>query len=152
MSTKTKKSKVDTYIKHDWYVVDATGKVLGRLASTIASLLRGKNRVDFTPYENKGAGVVVLHCDKVRLTGKKSTMKNYRSFSGYPGGYKEISCEKMLVKDPKYVLRHAVEGMLPKNRLSVKLLRRLKLYVGDKHPHMAQAPKELKIKIRGIND
>lgn len=142
----TKKNKVDTYIKHDWYVIDAKGKVLGRLASQIATLLRGKNRVDFTPYENKGAGIIVLNCNKIRITGRKSSMKIYRRFSGYPGGLKEIPYEKMLAKDPKYVLRHAVEGMLPKNRLAVKILRRLKLYVDDKHPHVAQVPKELKLK------
>ncbi len=130
---------------HDWFLVDASNRVLGRMATQIATYLMGKNRPDFTPHVDNGAGVIVLNCAKVRVTGKKSTQKVYKRYSGYPGGLKETVYEKMMEKDPKYIVRHAVKGMLPKNKLGDRMLKRLKLYVGTEHPHDAQQPKEMKI-------
>ena len=130
---------------HEWYVVDLTNKVLGRAVTGIATLLMGKNRPDFTPHVDNGAGVVVLNCEKVRVTGNKAKDKVYKRFSGYPSGQKVTTYEKMAAKDPKYIIRHAVKGMLPKSRLGAKMLGRLKVYVGEEHPHTAQKPKEIKL-------
>jgi large subunit ribosomal protein L13 len=130
---------------HEWYVIDVEDKVLGRAATKIATLLSGKYRPDFTPHVDSGAGVVVVNCEKVRVTGKKATQKVYKRFSGYPGGQKETPYEKMMEKDPKYIVRHAVKGMLPKTRLGALMLKRLKLYVGPEHPHVAQQPKDKQI-------
>jgi len=130
---------------HDWYVVDVTDKILGRAATKIAMLLMGKNKADFTPNVDNGAGVVVLNCDKVRVTGKKSEQKVYKRFSGYPGGQKETSYGKMMDKDPQYIIRHAVKGMLPKNKLGAKMIKRLKIYTGSAHDHMAQQPKTIEL-------
>ena len=127
---------------HEWYVVDVTDKVLGRAATLIATLLNGKYRPDFTPNVDSGAGVIVLNCGKIRITGNKSTQKVYKRFSGYPSGQKETRYDKMIEQSPKYILRHAVKGMLPKNKLGALMLKRLKLYVGQEHPHTAQQPKE----------
>ncbi|MDP8298708.1 MAG: 50S ribosomal protein L13 [Candidatus Tantalella remota] len=131
--------------EHDWFMVDASDRILGRMATQVATYLMGKNRPDFTPHVDNGAGVIILNCAKVRVTGKKSTQKVYKRFSGYPGGLKETVYEKMMEKDPKYIVRHAVKGMLPKNKLGARMLKRLKLYVGTEHPHEAQQPKEMKI-------
>ena len=128
--------------EHKWYVMDVTDKILGRAATQIAELLSGKYRSDFTPHVDAGAGVIVLNCGKVRITGNKATQKNYKRFSGYPSGQKETSYEKMMEKDPKYILRHAVKGMLPKNKLGALMIKRLKLYTGSDHPHVAQKPEE----------
>jgi large subunit ribosomal protein L13 len=144
MGTRTKMAKKEE-VTHDWYVVDVADKVLGRVATQIAVLLNGKDRVDYTPHVDNGAGVIVLNCDKIKVTGKKSEQKAYERFSGYPGGLKKTVYEKMLAEDPKYILRHAVKGMLPKNKLGPLMLRRLKLYVGTEHPHTAQCPKEKKL-------
>jgi large subunit ribosomal protein L13 len=133
---------------HEWYVVDVSGKVLGRAATEIATLLMGKNRPDFTPHVDNGAGVVVINCDKIRVTGKKASQKMYTRFSGYPGGLRKTVYEEMFEKDPKYVMRHAVKGMLPKNKLGVRMLKRLKLYTGTEHPHAAQKPKTFETKAR----
>ena len=127
---------------HQWYVIDVDGKVLGRAATEIAGLLSGKYRPDYTPNVDSGAGVIVLNCGKVRITGNKPTQKSYKRFSGYPGGQKETRYDKMIEKDPKYVLRHAVKGMLPKNKLGALMIKRLKLYTGSEHPHEAQKPEE----------
>ncbi|MFH1395544.1 MAG: 50S ribosomal protein L13 [Candidatus Omnitrophota bacterium] len=132
-------------VKHDWYIVDVDGKILGRAAAEIAVMLSGKNRPDFTPNVDNGAGVIVVNCSKVRVTGKKDSQKVYKRYSGYPGGQKEVVYKKMAEKDPKYILRHAVKGMLPKNKLASLMIKRLKLYVGEEHPHIAQKPKEKKI-------
>jgi large subunit ribosomal protein L13 len=142
---KTTKMKKNSEVVHDWYVIDVSDKVLGRAASEIASLLKGKHKVDYTPHVDGGSGVIVVNCDKIRVTGRKSGQKVYKRFSGYPSGQKETVYEKMIGKDPTYVMRHAVKGMLPKNRLGTKMLKRLKLYTGTEHPHTAQAPKEKKI-------
>ncbi len=127
---------------HEWYMIDVSGKVLGRAATEISTLLSGKNRRDFTPNVDCGAGVIVTNCGKIRLTGEKERTKTYSFYSGYPGGLKYIDFTSMLKKDPKYAVRHAVRGMLPKSKLGDRMLKRLKLYVGSEHPHSAQKPKE----------
>jgi large subunit ribosomal protein L13 len=123
-----------------WYVVDAKGQILGRLASRIAMVLRGKNKPQFTPHMDTGDFVVVLNAGEVKLTGKKLDKKIYYRHSGYMGGLKEISARHLLQKKPEEVLRHAVRGMLPKNSLGRNLLRKLKIYSGAVHPHQAQQP------------
>ncbi|MFH1552202.1 MAG: 50S ribosomal protein L13 [Candidatus Omnitrophota bacterium] len=127
---------------HQWYVVDVSGKILGRAATEIAQMLSGKNRPDFTPNVDNGAGVIVINCDKIKVTGNKASQKVYKRFSGYPGGQKETVYNKMFEKDPKYIVRHAVKGMVPKNKLGARMMKRLKLYVGGEHPHAAQKPEE----------
>ena len=130
---------------HEWFLIDAEGKILGRTATRVATLLSGKYRPDFTSNVDNGAGVIVLNCGKVKVTGKKAEQKYYKSFSGYPSGQKLTRYDKMMEKDPKHALRHAVKGMLPKNKLADLMLKRLKLYVGSEHPHVAQKPIEPKI-------
>jgi large subunit ribosomal protein L13 len=132
-------------VERDWYVVDVTDKILGRAATKIATLLIGKDRPDFAPHLDGGAGVIVVNCEKVKVTGKKATQKLYDSFSGYPGGLKQTPYEKMAEKKPKYIIRHAVKGMLPKNKLGAKMLARLKVYTGAEHRHTAQTPKSIEI-------
>ena len=131
--------------EHQWYVIDVAGKVLGRAATEIATLIMGKNRPNYTRHVDSGAGVIVINCDKIRITGNKSSSKVYKRFSGYPGGQKEVVYERMFAKDPAYVVRHAVMGMIPKNKLNLRMMRRLKVYTGEAHPHEAQKPKEKKI-------
>jgi large subunit ribosomal protein L13 len=123
-----------------WYVVDAQDKVLGRLASRIAMVLRGKTKPTFTPHIDTGDFVVVVNAAQVQLTGRKLDNKFYYHHSGFPGGIKEISARKLLQKKPEDVLRHAVRGMLPKNSLGRQLLKKLKIYAGGDHPHEAQSP------------
>ncbi len=131
--------------KHEWYVIDVADKVLGRAATEIATLLSGKYRPDYTPNVDSGAGVIVINCDKIKVTGNKEAKKVYTRYSGYPSGQKKTRYDSMFEKDPKYVMRHAVRGMLPKNKLGVRMLRRLKLYTGSEHPHVAQRPKQKKL-------
>lgn len=128
-----------------WYLVDADGAVLGRLATQIASRLRGKHNVLFTPHTDTGDSVVVINAEKVKLTGRKWNQKMYYRHSGYIGGLKEISAEKLRDKRPEDIIRLAVRGMLPKNRLGRKLYKKLKVYTGDKHPHEAQNPEILSL-------
>lgn len=123
-----------------WFVVDAQDKVLGRLASRIAMVLRGKNKPEFTPHMDTGDFVVVVNAGQVKLTGKKLDQKIYYRHSGYMGGLKETSARQMLKKKPQEVLRHAVRGMLPKNSLGRNQLKKLKIYTGAEHPHEAQQP------------
>jgi len=123
-----------------WHLVDAKGKTLGRLASRIAILLRGKHKATFTPHVDMGDFVVVVNADKVALTGKKWKEKLYIHHSGYPGGLKSISAEKMKEKKPERLITMAVQGMLPKNKLGRKLVKKLKVYRGEAHPHQAQQP------------
>lgn len=130
-------------IERNWYVVDAKGKVLGRLASAISMILRGKNKPIFTPHMDTGDFVIVINADKVKLTGKKLTDKKYYWHTGYPGGLKEITAEKLLKEKPERVLIRAVRGMLPKTRLGRQLIKKLKIYAGPEHPHSAQNPKLL---------
>ena len=132
-------------VKHEWHIVDANGKILGRLATRIATLLKGKHKRDFSPHIDMGDGVVVVNCEKIMVTGKKPEQKEYKRFSGYPGGLKTEKYESLLKRRPHEILRHAVKGMLPKNKLGRRMIKRLKLYVGDKHPHVAQTPKEIKL-------
>ena len=127
-------------VPRNWYLVDAQGKVLGRLASRIAMVLRGKTKPVFTPHMDTGDFVVVVNAAQVQLTGRKLDNKIYYRHSGYIGGLKEISARRQLQKRPEEVLRHAVRGMLPKNSLGRKLLKKLKIYAGAAHPHQAQQP------------
>jgi large subunit ribosomal protein L13 len=136
-----KKEEVD----HQWYLVNAEGKVLGRLATELAKILRGKNKPAFTPHVDTGDFVIVVNIRKVVLTGKKMKDKIYYHHTGYPGGIKEISAEKLLAKKPTEMLRIAVKGMLPKNSLGRQMLRKLKIYAGPDHPHEAQKPVPLEI-------
>lgn len=128
-----------------WRIVDAEGKVLGRLASTVAATLRGKDNPLFTPHADIGDGVVVINADKIVLTGRKWQQKNYYRHSGYIGGLTAITAEKLLEKRPEDLVRFAVKGMLPKNRLGRKLFKKLKVYAGDQHPHEAQNPEVLEV-------
>jgi large subunit ribosomal protein L13 len=132
-------------IERNWYIVDAKGKVLGRLASEISMVLRGKNKPIFTPHMDTGDFVIVVNAEKVKLTGKKLKDKKYYSHTGYPGGLKETTAGKLLNEKPERVLISAVRGMLPKNRLGRKLIKKLKIYAGPEHPHTAQNPKVLNI-------
>lgn len=130
-------------VQRDWFVVDAQGKVLGRLASRIASILRGKHKPTFTPHVDGGDFVVVVNAEKVRLTGRKLHEKVYYWHSGYPGGIKSATAAQMLERKPEWVIQKAVQRMLPKNPLGRSMLRKLKVYRGPKHPHAAQQPKPL---------
>ena len=129
----------------EWFVVDAQGLVLGRLATKIAHRLRGKDKPIFAPYMDTGDFVIVVNADKVVLTGKKLTDKIYYSYSGYPGGLRETPAGKMLKEKPANVLRMAVKGMLPKNSLGRAMLKKLKIYAGGTHPHEAQCPRVMDI-------
>ncbi len=133
-------------VKRDWRVVDLEGKTLGRAATEIARVLRGKDKPIFTPHVDTGDFVIVVNAGKVRVTGNnKMLQKKYYHHSGYPGGIKEISLEKQLEKHPERVITAAVKGMLPKNRLGRKLMKKLKVYASPEHPHEAQNPKPLEI-------
>ncbi len=132
-------------VERSWYIVNAENKVLGKLAAEVASILRGKHKPIFTPHVDAGDFIVVVNAEKVHLTGRKLDKKLYFSHSGYPGGLRVKSAGKMLKEKPEEVIRHAVRGMLPKNRLGRRLITKLKIYTGPDHPHQAQNPKELKI-------
>ena len=132
-------------VEKKWYLVDARDRVLGRLATQIAMRLRGKHKPIFTPHADTGDFVIVVNADKVKLTGKKWTDKIYYRHTGYMGGLKEISAKKLLEKKPTDILRFAVKGMLPKNSLGRRQLRKLKIYAGPEHPHQAQQPETLEI-------
>jgi large subunit ribosomal protein L13 len=127
-------------VPRQWFVVDAQGKVLGRLASRVAMILRGKNKPTFTPHEDAGDFVVVVNAAQVQLTGRKLDQKFYYRHSGYPGGIKRTTARQLLQRKPEEVLRHAVRGMLPKNSLGRRLLKKLKIYAQGEHPHQAQQP------------
>jgi len=128
-----------------WYVVDAAGMVLGRLASQVASRLRGKHNPLFTPHVDSGDSVIVINADKIVLTGRKWDQKMYHRHSGYTGGLKSITAKKLLEKRAEDLVRFAVKGMLPKNRLGSKILKKLKVYKGGSHPHEAQQPQDLSL-------
>ena len=132
-------------VERKWYVVDAEGKTLGRLAAEVAKVLRGKNKPTFTPHVDTGDHVIVLNADKVVLTGKKLVQKTYFRHSGYPGGTTFTTAGKMLETRPERVVEMAVKGMLPKNSLGRKMFTKLKVYAGAEHPHAAQMPVEMKI-------
>lgn len=133
-------------VKREWYVVDAEDKVLGRLASEIASRLRGKHKPEFTPHVDTGDFIIVINADKIRVTGNKRLDKKYYRHSGYPGGLYETTFGKMQEKHPGRALEIAVKGMLPKGPLGYAMIKKLKVYAGDKHNHEAQKPKVLEIK------
>lgn len=133
-------------VQHDWYVVDAADVVLGRLSTTVATLLRGKHKPEFTPGDDVGDYVIVLNAERVKLTGKKWDSKSYYRHSGNPGHLKEITARRMRDTHPERIVKFAVWGMLPKNRLGRKLLKKLKIYAGPEHPHQAQQPQAIKVK------
>lgn len=126
-----------------WYVVDAKDQVLGRLASQIASVIRGKNKPTFTPNADTGDFVVVINAEQIKVTGKREFLKTYAHHTGYPGGLKVQSFEELMAKKPEFIVENAVKGMLPKNRLGRKLIKKLKVYTGESHPHEAQKPETL---------
>jgi large subunit ribosomal protein L13 len=127
-------------VEHQWYLVNAEGKVLGRLAAELVKILKGKNKPTYTPHLDTGDFVVVVNAGKVALTGKKMKDKIYYHHTGYPGGIKEMNAEKLLAKKPTEMIRMAVKGMLPKNSLGRQMIRKLKIYAGPNHPHEAQKP------------
>ena len=132
-------------VKHSWYVVDATNKTLGRIASRIAHILRGKHKVEYTPHVDTGDYVVVINAEKVKVTGNKEEEKTYYWHTGYPGGIKSVNFTKLIETFPVRVISIAVKGMLPKNPLGRKMFSKLKVYTGDEHPHIAQQPKLLEV-------
>ncbi|EDY80771.1 ribosomal protein L13 [Verrucomicrobiia bacterium DG1235] len=136
---KTFLAKQET-VQRNWYVIDAKDQVLGRLSVKIANILRGRNKPTYTPHVDTGDFVVVINADKIALTGKKEEQKQYMFYSGYVGGEKRLSVAQMQERQPDFVVKHAVKGMLPKNRLARKMLTKLKVYAGESHPHEAQNP------------
>jgi len=139
----------DKDIHRSWYIVDAQDKILGRLATRVASVLRGKDKVIFSPHQDVGDEVIVINASKIKVTGKKLAQKEYKRYSEYPGGLNTENLETVLKRDPERVIRHAVRGMLPKNKLGDKMIKKLRVYADDKHPHIAQNPKELTMEKRG---
>ena len=139
---KTFSAKAET-VEGDWFVVDADGKTLGRLATEVASRLRGKHKPEFTPHVDTGDYIVIVNAEKITVTGNKAKGKIYYSYTGYPGGIKDITFEKLIEKAPERVLEKAVKGMLPRGPLGREMFRKLKVYVGADHPHTAQQPQTL---------
>ncbi len=133
-------------IERQWYVVDATGHTLGRLASEVAAILRGKNKPTFTPHMDTGDYVIIVNADKIKVTGKKMEQKIYYRYSGYVGGMKETTLKEKMAKKPEEVLYLAIKGMLPKGPLGRQMIKKLHVYAGPEHQHQAQQPKELEIK------
>jgi len=142
MKTEVPKSE---NIMRNWHVVDAQNLILGRLASQVANILRGKNKAIFTPSVDTGDFVIVVNAEKIALTGRKLSDKNYYSHSGFPGGIKSVTAGELLEKQPEELIRKAVKGMLPKNKLSRQMIKKLKIYTGPNHPHEAQRPKNLEL-------
>jgi large subunit ribosomal protein L13 len=129
-------------VERKWYVIDASGKTLGRMASEIASILRGKKKPTYTPHVDTGDYVIVINAEKVEVTGKKRKEKIYKRHTGYPGGLRETTFEKLQAKHPDEIIRHAVKGMLPKGPLGRQMFKKLKVYAGSEHNHAAQKPEE----------
>ena len=143
-----KQEKITRFIRAEdadrkWYLVDAKDQVLGRMATKVARVIRGKNKAIFTPNMDTGDFVVVINADKIKIADKRESLKTYVRHSGYPGGQKVTSFLEMMEKKPEFVIQNAVKGMLPKNRLGRKLIKKLKVYAGDSHPHEAQKPEIL---------
>jgi large subunit ribosomal protein L13 len=132
-------------VTRDWYVVDASDKTLGRLSTEIARRLRGKHKPEYTPHVDTGDYIVVVNADKVRVTGRKSTDKQYYRHTGYPGGIRSMNFEQMIERHPERVIEHSVKGMLPRGPLGRAMFKKLKVYAGDEHPHTAQQPQQLEI-------
>ena len=130
----------------NWYLVNAEGAVLGRLAAKVAAILRGKTKPTYTPHADTGDFIIIVNAEKVKLTGNKLSQKTYERHSGYPGGLKVVNARSLLIKKPEDIILIAVKGMLPKNSLGRQMLSKLKVYKGSEHPHKAQMPKELNIK------
>ena len=145
VSYKTKSAN-DTTVNKEWVLIDAADMVLGRLASEVAKLLRGKHKPNFTPHVDCGDNVVVINAEKVRLTGQKMTQKQYIRHSGYPGGQRSRTPKEMFVKRPEFIVEHAIRGMLPKSRLGREMFRNVYVYAGPDHDQEAQKPKEIKLK------
>ncbi len=145
LSYKTVSANKDTVSK-DWVIIDAEGAIVGRLATMVASMLRGKHKTDFTPHVDCGDNVIVINAEKVVLTGKKWSDKEYVRYTGYPGGQRFTSASEMLKKNPISLVENAVRGMLPKNRLGKELFRNIYVYAGSAHPHEAQKPKKIEVK------
>lgn len=135
-------------VKRDWYIVDASGQTLGRMATEIARHLRGKHKAEYTPHVDTGDYIVVINADKVTVTGRKFKAKVYHHHSGFPGGIKSITFDKLQQKNPIRIIELAVKGMLPKNSLGRQMYRKMKVYAGCEHPHTAQQPRPLDIKTR----
>jgi large subunit ribosomal protein L13 len=132
-------------VNKEWVIIDAEGKILGRLASVVASMLRGKHKTNFTPHVDCGDNVIVINAEKVSLSGEKMTEKEYIRHTGFPGGQRIVKADQMLKKNPISLVEHAVKGMLPKNRLGSALYRNLHVYAGNEHPHEAQKPKVIEL-------
>ena len=132
-------------VKHGWYLVDATDKTLGRICTEIANRLRGKHKAEYTPHVDTGDYIVVVNAEKVKVTGNKTTDKTYYHHSGFPGGIKSITFDKLIEKAPERIIEMAVKGMMPKNKLSRAMLSKLKVYAGSEHPHSAQQPQPLEL-------
>ena len=132
-------------VQREWFLVDAEDKTLGRIATEIATRLRGKHKAEYTPHVDTGDYIVVINADKIRVTGKKTTDKMYYRHTGYPGGLRSISFDKLIDHKPEMVIEQAVKGMLPKNPLGRDMYRKLKVYAGSEHPHAAQQPQTLEI-------
>lgn len=130
-------------VERKWYVVDAEGKTLGRVASQVATVLRGKNKPTFTPHVDCGDYVIVINAEKVEVTGKKRREKVYKHHTGYPGGLRETTFDKLIEKKPEEIIRHAVKGMMPKGKLGRQMYKKLKVYAGPEHGHAAQKPEKL---------
>ena len=144
LSYKTVSANKET-VKKEWLLVDATGLSLGRLASQVAIVLRGKHKPSYTPHVDCGDNVVIINAEKIELKGKKWQQKEYKRYTGFPGGQRIETAEEVFKKDPKRLIERAVLGMLPKNRLGRKLFNNMKIYVGIEHPHSAQNPKQINI-------
>lgn len=132
-------------VKRDWFIIDASNLVLGRVATEIARRLRGKHKAEYTPHVDTGDYIIVTNAEKIRVTGRKFKEKTYYNHSGFPGGIKSISFEKLQQKHPERIIERAVKGMLPRNPLGREMYRKLKIYVGTEHPHAAQQPQQLEI-------
>jgi large subunit ribosomal protein L13 len=144
LSYKTVSANKQT-VEKKWYLVDAEQEIVGRLATVVAAVLRGKHKVDFTPHVDCGDNVIIINADKIRFTGNKMSEKSYFFYSGYPGGKRFATPLELLKKRPTYVVEKAIKGMLPKNRLGAEMFRNLHVYVGATHPHIAQQPIPLPI-------
>jgi len=145
-----KQEKLTKFIRTEdadrkWYLIDAKNQTLGRLSTKIARIIRGKNKVIFTPNTDTGDFVVVINAEQIKVTGKRELLKTYAHHSGYPGGLKVQSFEELIAKKPEFVIENAVKGMLPKNRLGKKLIKKLKVYSGNNHPHQAQKPEQISL-------
>ncbi len=131
-------------VNKEWYVFDAEGQTVGRFSTRVANMLRGKNKTNFTPNVDCGDNIIIINAEKVRFTGNKLNEKEYKFYSGFPGGLRTETAKQLLVRRPTYVVEHAIKGMLPKGKLGSELFRNLYVYQGAEHPHAAQQPKELK--------